>query len=110
MNWCRLRMRHHDALESIALRLGRRKREERELALKSESLAGRTVRPSKLPAGRRHGTSVRPGEMSARSRQDRQHSGDVPDKEDGLKGWDVIIILVLLVALGLVGLRWLGKI
>ena len=101
---------HDDALESIALRLERRKREESELARKSESLTGRTVRPSKLPAGRRHGASVRPGEMSARSRQDRQHSGDVPGKENGLKGWDVIIILALLVALGLVGLWWLGKI
>ena len=85
---------HDDALEFIVLRIEQRKREESELARKSESLAGRTVRPSKLPAGRRHGASVRPGEMSARSRQDRQHSGDVPGKENGLKGWDVMIILV----------------
>ncbi len=106
----RARDAHDDALESIVLRLEQRKREESELARKSESLAGRTVRPAKLPAGRRHGASVRPGEMSARSRQDRQHSGDVPGKENGLKGWDVMIILALLVALGLVGLRWLGKI
>ena len=98
-----------DALESIALRLERRKREESELARKSESLAGRTVRPSKLPAGRRHDPSARPGKMSARSRQDRQHSGDVRGKGNGLKGSDVII-LALMVVLGLVGLRCLGNI